>query len=140
MPYKPGKALIYSVLIWLIGFIWGSIVFMTPSLKNVSAMPYVSRNPAISFPILVIWLVVTYLFAKNYLKASDNKVAEGLRLGIVFSVVNVVLDLLILVLLLRTGFSYFISLTVWSAYVMLLVIPWATGRSLQRAMASNISA
>ena len=125
----------FAVLLWLIGFIWGSIVFMTPSLKNVSAIPYVSRNPAISFPILVIWVVVTYLLAKNYLKAADNKVAEGLRLGIVFSVVNFVLDLVILVGLLRTGSDYFVSLTVWSGYLMLLAIPWATGRSLQRAMA-----
>ena len=134
MPYKTGKALTYAVLLWVIGFIWGSIVFMTPVLKKVSAIPYVSKNPAISFPILIIWLIVAYILAKNYLRAADDKVTEGLKLGIVFSVVNVVLDLLVLVILLKTGFSYFISLTVLTAYFMLLIIPWLVGRSLQRAV------
>jgi hypothetical protein len=54
MPFRIGKALIYAILLWVIGFVWGSIVFMTPALKTVSAIPYVSSNPAISFPILFI--------------------------------------------------------------------------------------
>jgi len=135
VPHKIGKALIYAVLLWVIGFVWGSIVFMTPALKTVAPIPYVSRNPAISFPILIMWLIATYLLAKNYLKAADDKVAEGLKLGIVFSAVNFLLDLLVLVLLLKAGFSYFVSLTVWLAYFMLLMIPWITGRSLQRTNA-----
>src|SRR3979409_233602 len=92
MPYKMGKALIYAVLLWVIGFVWGSIVFMTPAMKTVPAIPYVSSNPAISFPILLIWLIVTYLLAKSYLKAAGDKAAEGLKLGIMFSVVNRALD------------------------------------------------
>ena len=132
MPFKIGKSLIYAVLLWTIGFVWGSIVFMTPALKTVAAIPYVSSNPAISFPILIIWLIVTYLLAKSYLKAAGDKAAEGLRLGIMFSVVNVALDLLVLVLLLKAGFSYFNSLTVWLGYFMLFMIPWVTGRSLQK--------
>lgn len=112
MPDKLGKALVYAVLIWLVGFVWGSVVFITPSLKSVSAIPYVSSNPAISFPILVAWVVAAYLLAKSYLRATGRKAMEGVRLGVTFSVVNVVLDLLILVILLRAGFNYFISLTV----------------------------
>ena len=135
MPYKMGKALIYAVLLWVIGFVWGSIVFMTPALKTVAAIPYVSSNPAISFPILTIWLIVTYLLAKSYLKTAGDKVSEGLKLGIMFSVVNLVLDLLVLVLLLKAGFSYFISLTVWLGYFMLFMIPWVAGRSLQKKVA-----
>jgi hypothetical protein len=45
------KALAYAILLWIIGFVWGSIVFMNPELKNVTAIPYVSRNPAITFPL-----------------------------------------------------------------------------------------
>src|SRR6266849_5552172 len=132
MSFRIGKALAYAVLLWVIGFVWGSVVFMTPALKTVAAIPYVSSNPAISFPILIIWLVVTYLMAKSYLKAAGDKVAEGLKLGIVFAGVNVLLDLLVLVLLLRAGFSYFISLTVWLGYFMLFMIPWIAGRPVQR--------
>lgn len=131
MPFRIGKALICAVLLWVIGFVWGSIVFMTPALKTVSAIPYVSSNPATSFPILFIWLIVTYLLAKNYLKRAVDKVDTGLKLGITFSVVNIVLDLVVLVLLLKAGFGYFISLTVWFGYFMLLMIPWLVGRSLQ---------
>lgn len=132
MPFRIGKALSYAVLLWITGFVWGSIVFMTPALKSVPAIPYVSRNPAISFPILIVWLILTYLLAKSYLRAADDKVGEGLKIGILFSVVNVFLDLVVLVLLLKAGFDYFISLTVWVAYLMLLTIPWLVGRSLQR--------
>src|SRR5213080_544334 len=89
MPYKLGKAVLYAVLLWVIGFVWGSIVFMTPALKSIGAIPYVSSNPAISFPILIIWLIVTCLLAKHYLKAAGDKVAEGLRLGITFSIMNI---------------------------------------------------
>ena len=132
MPFKLGKALIYAILLWIVGFVWGSIVFMTPALKAVAAIRYVSSNPAISFPILFIWLIVTYLLAKSYLKAASDKAAEGLKLGIMFSIVNVLLDLFVLVLLLKAGFGYFNSLTVWLGYFMLLLIPWVAGRSLQK--------
>src|ERR1700730_1380677 len=135
MPFRIGKALIYAALLWLIGFVWGSIVFMTPALKTVSAIPYVSSNPAISFPILFIWLVVTYLLARRYLTTTGDKAEAGLKLGVMFSVVNIVLDFLVLVLLLKAGFSYFISLTVWFGYVMLFMIPLITGRALQRRQA-----
>ena len=132
MPFKLGKALIYAILLWIVGFVWGSIVIMTPALKAVAAIRYVSSNPAISFPILFIWLIVTYLLAKSYLKAASDKAAEGLKLGIMFSIVNVLLDLFVLVLLLKAGFGYFVSLTVWLGYFMLFIIPWIAGRSLQR--------
>src|SRR6267143_6415345 len=135
MPFKIGKAVIYAVLLWAIGFVWGSIVFMTPALKTVAGIPYVSSNPAISFPILFIWLIVTYLLAKSYLKAAGDKAVEGLKLGIMFSIVNVLLDLFVLVLLLKAGFGYFLSLTVWLGYLMLLMIPWIVGRCLQRRAA-----
>jgi hypothetical protein len=134
MPQKLIKALGFAILIWIIGFVWGSFVFMTPALKSVSAIPYVSSNPAISFPILLIWLVVTYFLARNYLVGIKSPAGEGLTLGLVFSAVNFALDLLVLVLLLKAGFTYFASATVWLAYLILLLIPWLTGRSLEKPL------
>lgn len=133
MPYKIGKALGYAVWLWVIGFVWGSIVFMTPALKRTPAIPYISSNPAISFPILITWLFLTYVLAKNYLKAAGDRVSEGLKLGVTFSLVNVLLDLVVLVVLLKAGFGYFISLTVWLGYFMLLLIPWMVGKALEKA-------
>jgi len=130
MPKRIGKALAYAIVIWIIGFVWGSIVFMTPALKSVRPIPYVSSNPAISFPILIVWLPLGYLLARSYLKQSSQN-AEGLRLGLMFFLVNLILDLLVLVLLLKAGFAYFISLTVWLGYLLLFIIPWLTSRSMQ---------
>jgi hypothetical protein len=64
------------------------------------------------------------------LKVTTDKVAEGLRLGLLFAVINLILDLLVLVILFKNGLAYFASLTVWLAYFILLTVPWFTGRSL----------
>jgi hypothetical protein len=129
MPKKIGRAFAYALVIWLVGFVWGSVVFMSPALKNVPSLPYISRYPAISFPLLIIWIPLGYLLARSYLKRSATP-GEGLKLGVVFAVVNFVLDLLILVILFKNGFAYFASLTVWLAYFILVAVPWLTGRSL----------
>jgi hypothetical protein len=127
--FKPGKALGYAVLIWLVGFVWGSFVFMTPALRRVSPLPFVSQNPAISFPILFIWLIMAFVLARSYLKDAHDRAGEGLKLGALWAGVNFVLDLLVLLLLLRAGFGYFISATVWLGYALLLCVPWRVGRS-----------
>ena len=129
MPYKPLRAFAYAVLIWVVGFIWGSIVFMTPALRSTPPIPYVSSNPAISFPIILLWTVLTLLLARSYLRAAQDKEREGLRLGLMFVIVNFVLDLVVLVFLLKAGFGYFVSASVWFAYMSLVVIPWLTGRT-----------
>ena len=131
MPQRIGRALAYAVLIWITGFVWGSAVFMTPALTGIASIPYVSRYPAISFPLLVVWPVLGYLLARSYLRAAGDKASEGLKLGLLFALVNLVLDLLILVLLFKNGLGYFRSLTVWLAYFILLIVPWLVGRSLQ---------
>lgn len=128
---KTAKSLGSAVLIWLVGFIWGSVVFMTPPLKNVSPVPYISNNPTISFPILVAWLPLSFILARSYLKTVPDSASEGFRLGLTFSTVNLILDLLILVLLLKAGIRYFASLTVWMGYALLLLVPWLTGRHLR---------
>ncbi|HSE31204.1 MAG TPA: hypothetical protein VLA93_06475 [Pyrinomonadaceae bacterium] len=134
MRFSIAKAIGYGVLIWVVGFIWGSIVFMTPALKSTPAIPYVSSNPAISFPIIVFWIPLTYLLARQFLKNSRTPEADGIKLGLVFSEVNFVLDVIILVILLKAGIIYFTNFSIWLAYAMLFVIPWLTGRSLAKAI------
>jgi hypothetical protein len=134
MRFKIGNAIGYAVLIWLTGFIWGSFVFMTPSLKSIPPIPYFSSNPAISLPILALWLPLTYLLARTFLKDSGTPEADGIKLGIAFSVVNFVLDVIVLVILLKAGLTYFAAASIWFAYTMLFVIAWLTGRSLAKAL------
>ena len=128
------KAIGYGVLIWVVGFVWGSFVFMTPSLKSTPSIPYVSSNPAISFPILLLWLPLTYLLARSFLKNSPTPEAHGIKLGLAFSEVNFILDVFVLVILLKAGASYFASATIWLAYAMLFLVAWLTGRSLAKAL------
>jgi hypothetical protein len=135
MPQRPFKALGFAVLIWFAGFVWGSIVFMTPALKATAPIPYVSNNPAISFPILLIWIPLMYFLSRAYLSKINNPGDEGLKLGIVFAATNFVLDVLILVLALKAGAGYFAAGSIWFAYLLLVIIPWLTGRSLQKAVA-----
>ena len=127
MPILTLRAVLYAIFLWVIGFVWGSVVFMTPALK-VASIPYVSRYPAISFPLLFILPVAAYVCARRYLK-NGNGGDEGFRLGLTFALTNLVLDLLVLVVLFGNGLAYFASITVWLAYLLLLVVPWLTGRS-----------
>lgn len=133
MPQRIGKAFGYSILIWILGFVWGSFVFMTPALKSLAPIPYVSRYPAISFPLLILWPLLGYLLSRSYLKTASDKASEGFKLGLMFALVNLVLDLLILVLLFKNGFGYFASVTVWLAYFILLIVPMLVGRPLEKA-------
>ena len=134
MRFSIGKAIGYGVLIWVVGFIWGSIVFMTPSLKSTAPIPYFSSNPAISFPIIVLWIPLTYLLARQFLKNSSTPEPHGIKLGLVFSEVNFVVDIIILVILLKAGVGYFARASIWLGYAMLFVISWLTGRSLAKAV------
>ncbi len=129
MPILTVRAVLYAISLWIIGFVWGSVVFMTPALKGVASIPYVSRYPAISFPLLFILPVAAYVCARRYLK-NRNSWDEGFRLGLTFAITNLVLDLLVLVVLFGNGLAYFASITVWLAYLLLLVVPWLTDRSL----------
>ena len=134
MPQKPLKAIAFAVLIWIVGFVWGSIVFMTPALKATSPIPYISGNPAISVPILLIWIPLTYFLARAYLSKVNDPDREGFKLGLIFAVTNFILDLVLLVLLLKAGAGYFAGASIWFAYLLLIIIPWLTGRSLQKAL------
>jgi hypothetical protein len=82
---------------------------------------------------LILLPLLAYFLARSYLKAATNKACEGLRLGFTFAWVSLVLDLLVIVILLGTGVGYWASLSVWLAYVLVFLVPWLTGRSLQRA-------
>jgi hypothetical protein len=131
MAYKPAKALMLAFLIWLVGFIWGSVVFMVPALKAAAPIPFISSNPWVSFPILLAWIPMSYTIAVSHLRPAPDPRLEGLRLGGVFALVNLVLDLGILVIVFKAGAPYFASLTVWLGYLLLFLLPWLAGRTLE---------
>ncbi len=129
-PYKPLKALWYAVLLWLIGFVWGMIVFMTPALKDIPAVPYISKYPAVSAPLIVAYFIIIFLLTKRYLGDADKKAAEGLKLGAAIFLVNIILDALVYVVLLKSS-DYFTYFSIWLFYILAIAVPWFTGRRLE---------
>jgi hypothetical protein len=76
--------------------------------------------------------LIIYVLSRNYLKTATDKASEGLRLGLVFAVVNFALDLLILVLLFKNGFSWLCPKSVNG----LSTLSQAEARALARALVS----
>jgi len=119
MKLKLGAAIGFGVLMWLIGFVWGSVVFMTPTLKAVPSIPLFSRYPWISFPLLVLFPLLAYWFAPKCVeRGSAGKVPP---VGFLFVGVNLVLDWLVLVIAFKSGMPYFYFLSVWICYALVVV-------------------
>lgn len=137
MIFRPVRALILAVGIWLVGFVWGSIVFMIPALKSTAPIPFVSNNPWISFPILLIWLPLTYLAARYHLNNAPEPETDGLVLGCILALSNFLLDVVVIVIAFKAGVQYFASATVLLGYALLLVIPWLVGRAMEDAASTR---
>jgi hypothetical protein len=120
MTIRLGKAIGFGVVIWLAGFVWGTVVFMTPALKGIPSIPWVSRYPAISFPLLLLFPLLAYWFAP---KCAASGVAErGVPpIGWIFASVNLLLDALVLVGAFKSGWEHFAFASVWLAYALLAV-------------------
>ncbi|MCC6756203.1 MAG: hypothetical protein IT199_07515 [Solirubrobacterales bacterium] len=103
MSPRDRTALWYGVVIWLAGFIWGSVVFAVPTLDDAPGSRGVSSNLAISVPILLLWIPLTWWLARRWLGREPNPRHTGTRLGAWFAGTNFVLDLLLLVLLFGSG-------------------------------------
>jgi len=130
MPHKVGRALGYAAILWLVGMVWGSVVFAIPALKDWGRTAYVSANLAVSVPILIAWAVLIPWLAKRHLRDTAQRAAEGLKLGIVFAAVAIVLDAVVVAVALKAGASFFGYILLWLGYAMLLALPWHAGRRL----------
>jgi len=124
------NGILYAMVLWLVGFVWGMIVFMVPLLRDVPSIPHFSKLPAVSLVLLPLYLVMLWYLASRLLDSVQAKAVEGLRFGIVLFLVTLLLDVLVYVLLLGSG-DYFAFLSIWVAYVMFLLVPWLVGRHLE---------
>jgi hypothetical protein len=132
LPARPARAAAHGLILWLTGMIVGSVAFAVPGLKAKPAIPYVSANPAISLPILVLWPVVAFLLVRGPLARAPIPAREGLRIGCVFLAVNAALDLGLVVGAMKAGLEFYSYASLWVAYGVLVAVPWLTGRSLAR--------
>ena len=131
MPYKMGKVIAHSLLLWVIGFVWGTIVFMVPTLKNISSIPYISQYPAISVPLIITYIILLIFLSRSYLKAAGNKISEGLKYGVALVVVNLILDLIVYIVLFKST-DYFEYASIYIAYAFFILIPVLSGHAVKR--------
>lgn len=125
--FKAITAVWYAILLWMVGFVWGVIVFTVPSLKNLPSVLYLSKYPAVSFPLLVVYVILLFVLTPRYLKMAERKEGEGLKFGVTLTLINFVLDFVVYYVLLN-GVDYFTYFSIWFAYTLFIVIPCAIGR------------
>jgi len=113
----------------MVGFIWESIVHITPTLSAIPSIEYISKTPAIALPLLVILPILTIYLTKTYLKDTKDKVEEAKLLGITFLSVNLALDLAMYLMIYDK--SYLPYLLIWIHYALLLAIPYYIGKRIQ---------
>ena len=75
-----------SLALWILGFVWGVIVFAIPTLKNTPAIPYVSKYPWISSVLTVGYVILLYYISKKHLEGASS--AERMRFGSIILAVN----------------------------------------------------
>ena len=115
MPYRFRTAFWYAVLLWVIGMGWGIIVFGVSTLKDISSVRYISKYPAISIVLLIIYPILLFSLSKTYLELTDRKEIEGLKFGLWLVLITIVLDFLVYFILLESD-DYFNYLSIWLAY------------------------
>jgi hypothetical protein len=98
------------------------VVFMTPPLKGIPAVPFVSKFPAITVPLLIVYVFLIYYLAKKYLANAADKKIEAWKYGISLVLVSLILDTLVIVVAFK-GHDYFSYLSIWVAYALLLFVP-----------------
>lgn len=106
---------------------------MTPALKDIPAIPYISKYPAVSAPLTVAYFIIIFLLTKRYLEDTDKKAAEGLKFGLTIFLLNFILDALVYVVLFRSS-DYFAYSSIWLSYILAVAVPWFNGIWLERKM------
>src|SRR5262245_49167684 len=87
----------WALLLWFVGMLVGSVVFAVPQLKEAQAIPWVTANPFITVPILVLWPLLVWIITRKRVANSQHPRSEGVKVGLVFLAVNVVLDFVLVV-------------------------------------------
>ena len=126
-----------GLLLWLTGMIVGIVVFSLPHLKGVPPVPFISSNPLITLPIWVIWAFLSRRLARPLVRRAADPSGEGLRVGLGFAAVNALLDLVVVAGLMKNGMAFYSYLGPWLAYVILIIVPWMTGRTLMTPVSSR---
>jgi hypothetical protein len=112
-----------AVALWAVGFAWGSIVFTVPQLMDLPSLPHVSKYPAISGVLLVLYIALAIFIVRREVRDGNTRLC--LKLGLILSASNFLLDLMVYFLILNAR-DYFEYFSVWVSYALLLFLPALT--------------
>ncbi|NQU99538.1 MAG: hypothetical protein HQ538_02270 [Parcubacteria group bacterium] len=115
---KPVKGILMGLLIWVAGFMIGSIVMMVAGMDKIGTV------------MILVMPIVNILISFWYLKKNPGML-EGIKLGVIWIAVNVILDIAVLALAFGNGFSYFTAWTVLLGYFDMILIPAIIGKYLE---------
>ena len=118
MNYK--RALIFSLLLWVIIFVVISILIFLPVLKD--------NEMAMQVVYWVLLVPIVLLLAKWYFKGDAPTTKKGLFLGVFALLVGTVLDLIITVPLFIKSYSeFYLDWKMWVGFAMVIILTTFAG-------------
>jgi hypothetical protein len=104
------RAIGYGALLWILIFIWWSVMVMAPSLEGMDSLQWI---------IHIILLIPAAIFcAHRYYRKKDN--TNGFLLGLVFLLTGIILDLLITAPFFTGYTGHFSSLFLWIGFAVMV--------------------
>lgn len=119
------KGISLGLLSWIISFFLGSIVMITIGQDRIGV------SMIILGPIVIIFL------ARWYFKTVNPSMAEGLKLGILWAVMSVVLDVAILVYGFKNGWGFYSTWTIWVGYLEIIIVPMIVGKIMEKKISAT---
>lgn len=126
MPTGHVSVLFYASVLWLLGFAWGMVVFISPALRSIASVAYVSKLPAVSVVLIPVYSAILYFLTRASLKGTTNGAIAGLKFGLWLAIPNIILDAIVYVILFAS-YDYFSYVSIWVAYALFLIIPVVVG-------------
>jgi hypothetical protein len=127
-PLHPGGAVAYALMMLGAGFIWGAVAANVPAFRDARGIPFLANNWAIAVPVFMLWVSLSYIFARRYLQTWGGGPAEGLRLGAMFALAGLLFDAVVVAGIIGQGVKHFKQPILWIAYALVLLIPWFVAR------------
>ncbi len=105
MPEKKLRSILLGLLLWILNFTAATLVALKLNDENIKIF------------ILIVIPIFTAVLAYIYMRSPQEKsVYEGTRLGLTWFVLLLTIDVIVKVYLMKYGWEYFRSWTVWISF------------------------
>ena len=117
------RAVLLSGVVWVAGFVAGSLVYLVPHLRHLHPIPGVTLNVAVSLVVPVVWVPLLVVLSRRFVRAGPSAVGDGVLLGLWMAGTNLVLDRVVLVGWFEAGPSFHSYAAIWFAYLLVVLVP-----------------